>query len=178
MQRNLKWKLILILALMAICIYFFISPRPGERGLLSRINLGLDLKGGIHLVLQVVTDDAVNQDLNQDAQRIVQELQSKNITFDSAQKGNGYTIEIRGVDPAQAQDVRTYLDSSNFMRNKYTMRSMTIEGKTNYTLSMGASYLRDIGRSSGAVGSTHSRRYPCKICADEHRGGAHRESKD
>ena len=51
MQKNLRWKLILILALMVICAYFFISPREKGAGLLSRLNLGLDLKGGIHLVL-------------------------------------------------------------------------------------------------------------------------------
>ena len=30
MQKNLRWKLILILALMVICIYYFVSPR--EKG--------------------------------------------------------------------------------------------------------------------------------------------------
>ena len=87
MQKNLRWKLILILALMVICVYFFISPREKGARLLSRMNLGLDLKGGIHLVLQVVTDDALNQELFQDAERISQELKSKNIAFCRFQKG-------------------------------------------------------------------------------------------
>ena len=101
MQKNLRWKLILILVLMAICASIFISPREKGAPLLSRINLGLDLKGGIHLVLQVVTDDALNQELLQDADRISQELKSKNIGLHGSKKGNGYSVEITGVDPAK-----------------------------------------------------------------------------
>ncbi len=107
MQKNLRWKLILILALMVICVYFFISPREKGARLLSRMNLGLDLKGGIHLVLKVVTDDALNQELFQDAERISQELKSKNIAFAGAKKGNGFSVEIAGVDSAGANEART-----------------------------------------------------------------------
>ena len=107
MQKNLKWKLFLILAVMLVCLYFFVSPRPGSGdGLMSRINLGLDLKGGYHLVLQVVTDDAVNQDLNQDAQRITQDLQAKSLTIESGRKGDGYSVEITGV-PATSSEPKT-----------------------------------------------------------------------
>ncbi len=146
MQRNLKWKLIIILAIMVLCLYYFISPRQSGSGLLSRINLGLDLKGGIHLVLQVVTDDAVNQDLNQDAQRISQELDTKKIAFAASQKGNGYTVEVKGIDPAQDRDVRAYLE--NTFSRKYSIRSTVAEGKTSYTLSMQGAYLRDMQDST------------------------------
>jgi len=146
MQKNLKWKLFIVLAIMVICLYYFVSPRQSGTGFLSRINLGLDLKGGIHLVLQVVTDDAINQDLNQDAQRIVQDLGQKKIALANSQKGNGYTIDVKGVDQAQDRDVRAYLDTT-FSR-KYTIRSTVSEGKTNYTLSMQGSYLREMQDST------------------------------
>ena len=71
MQRNLRWKLLLIAAIVVVSLYYFISPREKGAPLFSRINLGLDLKGGIHLVLQVVTEDALNQELVQDAERVV-----------------------------------------------------------------------------------------------------------
>ena len=74
MQKNMKYKFLMIVALMGICIYYIVSPRERGAGWFSRLNLGLDLKGGIHLVLQVVTDDALNQELLQDADRISQEL--------------------------------------------------------------------------------------------------------
>ncbi len=131
----------MILAIMAVCLYFFISPRESGSPLLSRLNLGLDLKGGIHLVLQVVTDDAINQDLMQDAERINQELKSKNIAFVSAKKGNGYSVDITGVDAAKDADVRQFLDTT--YNRKYSVRSTVTEGKTNYTLTVLPSYLRE-----------------------------------
>ena len=51
MYKNLRWKLLTILAVAAIAIVAFYPPQ-------SKVRLGLDLKGGLHLVLQVKTDDA------------------------------------------------------------------------------------------------------------------------
>lgn len=146
MQKNLKWKLILVLALMVVCIYFFVSPKEKGAPLLSRINLGLDLKGGIHLVLRVMTDDALNRELLQDSDRIAQELKSKNIAFVSSKKGNGYSVEIAGVDSARANEVRAHLETSN--GRKYLMRSSVSEGKTNFSLTMAGAYIRETKEST------------------------------
>jgi preprotein translocase subunit SecD len=146
MQKNLRWKLILILAFMAICAYYFAGPRSKGDPLFSRLNLGLDLKGGIHLVLQVVTDEALNQELLQDADKISQNLTSKDIVFDSAKKGNGYTVEITGVDSSQNNEVRSYL--SDIYDRKYNIRSSISEGKTNFSLTLMGSYMRDMREST------------------------------
>ncbi len=146
MQKNLKWKLILVLVLMAICIYFFVSPKEKGAPLLSRINLGLDLKGGIHLVLRVMTDDALNRELLQDSDRIAQEMKSKNIAYTSSKKGNGYTVEVAGVDSTRENEVRAYLDTT--YGRKYAVRSSVSEGKTNFSLSMAASYIRETKEST------------------------------
>ena len=52
MYKNLKWKLLVIAAVAAIGIFAFTPPS-------RKVKLGLDLKGGIHLVLKVNTEDAV-----------------------------------------------------------------------------------------------------------------------
>jgi preprotein translocase subunit SecD len=146
MQKNLKWKLILILAFMAICVYFFVSPKETGAPWLSRLNLGLDLKGGIHLVLRVVTDDALNQDLRQDADRISQELKKKSIALSSSKKGNGYTTEVSGIDSAKASEVRTYLETT--FGQRYTVRSAISEGKTNFSMALTPGYLRTTREST------------------------------
>lgn len=146
MQKNLRWKLILILALMVLCIYFFVSPREKGSGLLSRINLGLDLKGGIHLQLKVVTDDALNQELNQDALRISQELKTKSIPFTTAKKGNGYSVDIAGIPTSQEKDARSLLDST--YNHKYTIRSNTAEGTTNFNMTLIGTYIRELREST------------------------------
>jgi preprotein translocase subunit SecD len=139
-MKNLRWKLILILAFMAVCAYFFVSPKEKGSPLLSRLNLGLDLKGGIHLVLKVETDDALNMELRQDAERISQEFRAKSIAFTSSRKGNGYTVEIVGVESAHGNAARAYLEST--YKGNYSLRSSSQEGKTNYSLAMAGSHLR------------------------------------
>jgi preprotein translocase subunit SecD len=146
MQRNLKWKLLFIAVVMLACIYWFASPRAKGEPLFSRLNLGLDLKGGIHLALKVDTDEALNLDVAQDAERIGQELKAKNLAFAEVKKGVGYDVELRGVDSSKDRDVRSYLEGS--FENKYTIRSSVAEGKTSYTLSLLGSYIRDLQEST------------------------------
>jgi len=146
MQKNLRWKLILIFAFLAVCLFYWISPGAKGAPWMSRLNLGLDLKGGIHLVLQVVTDDALNQELVQDADRISQELKSKNIAFETSKKGNGYSVEIAGVDPARSNEARAYFETA-FAR-KYDVRSTMVGEKTNYSLSLMGTYTREMREST------------------------------
>jgi preprotein translocase subunit SecD len=106
---------------------------------MSRINLGLDLKGGIHLVLQVNTDDALNRDLTQDADRIAQEFKTKNIPFDSAKKANGYALAIKGIPSSKDNEVRNYLEPT--YNSKYEIKGNTSEGKTDFNLTMRPAYI-------------------------------------
>ncbi|HEY6508185.1 MAG TPA: hypothetical protein VIY56_09230, partial [Vicinamibacterales bacterium] len=52
MNKNLRWRVITILVVVALGVWAFYPPG-------QKINLGLDLKGGVHLVLRVQTDDAL-----------------------------------------------------------------------------------------------------------------------
>lgn len=60
MNRSLQWKLLGIIALTAACIYliwppFTIKDSKGEIIQKGKINLGLDLQGGMHILLKVDT---------------------------------------------------------------------------------------------------------------------------
>lgn len=55
------WKIGLILVVLVICMIPLIPTKTGE----STIPLGLDLKGGIHLVMRVNTGDALNLEVDQ-----------------------------------------------------------------------------------------------------------------
>ncbi len=146
MQKNLKWKLLVILVIMLAGAYMTVSPAESGRGLFSRINLGLDLQGGIHLVLQVVTDEALEQEVNQDAERIAVDLRAKDIAFDSSSRTAGLSIELTGVDSARENEVRAYLGSG--FERRYTVRSRTVEGKTTYTLSLMGAEARRLQEST------------------------------
>ena len=64
MKRNLLWRGLLILAVAVVC--FFLAYPPQEK-----INLGLDLQGGMHLVLQVHTEDALRAETDSDMARLI-----------------------------------------------------------------------------------------------------------
>jgi len=69
MARKLTWRWVLIGVVTAFGVY---SMWPT-----SKIKLGLDLRGGIHLVLQVNTDDAVRAEVDDAMERVRGELSEK-----------------------------------------------------------------------------------------------------
>jgi preprotein translocase subunit SecD len=66
MSRNLKWKLLFILFIMVVALIYLapsvVGELPGLWGKIlpqDKIHLGLDLQGGMHLVLEVEGQKAV-----------------------------------------------------------------------------------------------------------------------
>jgi len=75
----------------------------------GRIRLGLDLRGGIHLVLQVVTDDALNATVDDAVQTTRDQLQRKGIVFQSVDRVDALSFKVEGVEPARVKDARDLL---------------------------------------------------------------------
>jgi preprotein translocase subunit SecD len=76
----------------------------------ERIHLGLDLRGGMHLILQVVTDDAVNIETDLAVERLKEELRSRQVSFSEIHKKDVKTIEAREIDPQKISDFRSIVD--------------------------------------------------------------------
>jgi preprotein translocase subunit SecD len=72
MAKNLKWKILVILAVIALAVFAFYPPD-------QKVKLGLDLKGGVQLVLRVVTDDALRLEVQTSADRLAEQLKTANI---------------------------------------------------------------------------------------------------
>jgi preprotein translocase subunit SecD len=148
MQKNVMWKLIALGVFLAICAWFFAGPREKGAGAFSRINLGLDLKGGTNLVLQVMTDDALNVELNQVAERAAQELKSRGIPFESSRKAQtvgDYSFTVRGVGADKANEARQYLQSYD---QRFDLHSAITDGNTDFTLAMKPAEIRDLRQST------------------------------
>jgi preprotein translocase subunit SecD len=60
-DRKIIWRIVIILAVVGTAVFALVQ---------KRIPLGLDLSGGIHLVLQVKTDDAIKAELDDAALRL------------------------------------------------------------------------------------------------------------
>ncbi|OGD35150.1 MAG: protein-export membrane protein SecD [Candidatus Aminicenantes bacterium RBG_19FT_COMBO_58_17] len=105
MKKGLQWKLILTLGVTALSIFLFFPPQ-------DKIKLGLDLKGGIHLVLQVMTDDAVTIETDTEIARLQEQLKKKNITFKTMVKGDIGNFTIQGLGADQEAGLKGVLDDT------------------------------------------------------------------
>lgn len=88
MQRKLTWRWILIGAV-TVAAVFYMYP-------FEKIKLGLDLKGGIHLVLQVNQMDAVRAEVDDAMERVRAELTSKGFAPEAVQRneeGDGFRLK-------------------------------------------------------------------------------------
>src|SRR6476646_5251643 len=110
MRKKLRWKLVVIVAATVFCILGITGFPPSLSKIKERIHLGLDLEGGMHLILFVVTDDAVNIETDLAVERIKEELRSRQISFSDVRKRDLDHIEIREVDPKNTSDVRAAID--------------------------------------------------------------------
>ncbi len=151
MRKNLTQKTILIFAVLIVFIFGIFGIPKGVSGtalkdsILKRINLGLDLKGGTHLILQVMADEALNAVTTNDAAHIQTDLQQNSITAgsvipDAAHPG---TILISGVPVDRAGDLRTVLNQR--YGNQYDINS----GANNtFSVTMKPSAIADLKKST------------------------------
>lgn len=97
MKRSLQNRAILIVAVTLLAIYGIIglpkSPSELIANMQQNIKLGLDLKGGSHLVLQVQVQDAVKGEADQVIQRLREDLAKQNIKYASIDRNDPTTIE-------------------------------------------------------------------------------------
>jgi preprotein translocase subunit SecD len=117
MTKNLTPKIILIFAVLLFFLFgiFGIPQSFTPAGLLaalqSRIHLGLDLKGGTHLILQVQVNDAVNAETDRAVERLKDDLKSHNINYAEITKPNPVQnpelISLKGIPPESSNELRT-----------------------------------------------------------------------
>src|SRR3954470_20095409 len=114
MSSNVRWKFITILAVLIIFgtvgVYPVIAARyhiPTPGWLMDKqLKLGLDLKGGVHLVLRVQTDDALRLETEQEMERLRQELAMKGVTVSNIVSPDPTHFRVEGVPPEQDATVR------------------------------------------------------------------------
>jgi preprotein translocase subunit SecD len=94
---------------------------PYERdGVPGKIKLGLDLKGGIHLVLRVVVDEALNATIDDAVQTARDQATRKGIVLTGVSRVSSTTFSVAGVEPARIKDMRDIL--KDFFRSEWEIR--------------------------------------------------------
>ncbi|HEX4310502.1 MAG TPA: protein translocase subunit SecD [Acidobacteriaceae bacterium] len=127
MKTNIRTRLIVIIAVLVVFVYgVFGIPRglSGNaltQGLLNGgvfrkgIHLGLDLKGGMHLILQVKVDEAIGAETDTDVAAIQSDLQKNGISGATVSKPDANRadfIQVSGVPADHNNDVRSLLENS------------------------------------------------------------------
>lgn len=103
MSNNpLTWKIVLILIVVGLTAFF--GYPPGDK-----INLGLDLKGGAHILMKVKTETAVRSEMDLRVDYVGQTLNDANLAYSSVLPTGATTLELRGTDPARRAEVREAL---------------------------------------------------------------------
>jgi preprotein translocase subunit SecD len=100
MQRKLMWRWVLIGVVTAAAVFFMVPPG-------KKIHLGLDLRGGIHLVLQVNTQDAVRAEVDDAMERVRGDLTEKGFAPALLQRlsgGDGFELRPAPNTPAKTLD--------------------------------------------------------------------------
>jgi preprotein translocase subunit SecD len=99
MSKNVRWRVLVVLAVVALSVWSVYPIR-------DRIKLGLDLKGGVHLVLRVHTDDALRLETETALERMRSELAKAGAAGVSGTVVDVTTFELTGVPDAQSALVR------------------------------------------------------------------------
>ena len=110
MSKRIRNRLIVSLAVAVAAILLFAGFPPSLEKIEGNIRLGLDLRGGTHLVMGVVTDDAVRAETDLGVELLGDVLEEEGILFRQAERLENGRFRFVGVDPARDQDVRRILN--------------------------------------------------------------------
>ena len=102
MSKNLRWKALVIVGVTALSIFSFYPPD-------QKIRLGLDLKGGVHLVMRVQTDDALRLETQTTADRLSEQLKTANIPTGGFSVAGPTSFSVTGIPAEQDAAFRAAL---------------------------------------------------------------------
>ena len=141
MGKNLAGKTGFIVAVLLIFVYgIFGIPHGGlKQSLTDRIHLGLDLRGGTHLVLQVHVAEAINSTSDRDVQRLNEALASNGATAAKPDPAHPEVIVVTGGSPTQQSNIHDTLTS-----NDYAAYDVSSNAGGGYKLTMRQSAINDL----------------------------------
>src|SRR5918995_1012198 len=105
MNKNVRWKILTILA--ALVIFFSVGvypllaakynlPAPGWL-MAKQLKLGLDLKGGVHLVLRVHTDDALRIQSTTTGEQLRESLRTAGVPVSAITVISPVSFRVEGI---------------------------------------------------------------------------------
>lgn len=111
MGKSLRNRIFFIVAVLVVSVFGIIGIPHGslKQSIADRIHLGLDLRGGTHLVLEVQVAEALSHETDKDVARLEDDLSKAGISGTLVTKpdpAHPETIQVSGVPAAKASDFR------------------------------------------------------------------------
>ena len=147
MNKNLRWKLLTTVAVFILFFTFGVYPILAQRYSLPapgwlkshQLQLGLDLRGGVHLVLRVHTDDALRIFTTTTSEQLREALTSAGVTVGSIALGSEQAFAVQGVPTDRDADFRRIADeqvAANYDRSSGAGGTYTFTMKPNIAADM------------------------------------------
>src|SRR5437868_4556079 len=148
MNKNLSWKLVVIVGILLVFLagIFGIPKDWSGKGILAsitdRIHLGLDLRGGTHLILQVQVNDAVNVDSDNAIARLKEDMRARKINYADITKPDPVNhtemIVVKGIAPEQSSDFKSIVS------DRLPDYNTSSGAENSWTVSMNAQNIADL----------------------------------
>ncbi len=103
MNNSNMWKIGLIVLVIGFSILMLYPPD-------KKINLGLDLKGGMHLVLEVQADKAIEIQTEQSIEQLKTLLKESSIKYETIRRVGTNKVEVYGISLDDERMVKDILD--------------------------------------------------------------------
>jgi preprotein translocase subunit SecD len=142
MQRHLRFKFVLIVAVVLACIFGIIGLPKSKAELVDNwhknIRLGLDLRGGTYLVVQVQQQDAFNSEAGTRAESLKEALTKAGVQYTNIDVAEAHSlgdamrvaILVHGVPSAQSGTFRSIIN------DQYGGWQIAPQSATDYKLTM------------------------------------------
>jgi protein-export membrane protein SecD len=157
MKTNLTARIVVIVVTILVCVYGIINVPKSKaelvQNLQNNIRLGLDLKGGTHLVLEVQVQDAVKADAEQTMERMKEEMKKQNISYTSMEvpalpeptttaDAERISISIKGIPATQTSAFRSLVS------DHFSTYILTALNSTDYSMKLKPSDLIALKRDT------------------------------
>jgi preprotein translocase subunit SecD len=103
MSKSLWWKILLVVVPLGLSIAAIYPPQ-------KKVVLGLDLRGGAHIVMQVDGHSAIAYTTDLALTRVGQALKDAGVSYASITSSAPGSVRVDGVDPARMPDARRALE--------------------------------------------------------------------
>jgi preprotein translocase subunit SecD len=127
-MKNIRWKIVTVIGVFvvfcALGVYPILASRyglPAPAWLKAKqLKLGLDLQGGVHLVLRVHTDEALRTSVTTTGEQLREAARTAGVTIGSIRVTSPTTFRVEGVPQDRDAEFRRVADeitAGNFERN-------------------------------------------------------------